>query len=450
MNRRIDFTRGNIILQLVRFSIPIVIGELLQNLYNSVDALFVGNYLGKYPLAAISVCSSISFLLIGFFNGMSAGVIAIVARDIGRNDRERLLLTKRVILTVSIILGVMLSAVGFALAPVLLRLAGAEGELFSQALIYLRIYLIGLLFTVIYNMLAGILRGIGDSSTPLRILIISCCSNVFLDWFSLAALDMGIAGVALATIIAQGISVYLAYRAVRGAEGFKVLTFAQLYENRDIVGKLFNIGLPSGLQNSLISISNLFVWRYINSFGVVAAAGIGVAQRLDKFVAMPCKSFGLTMTSFISQNAGAGNHKRNREGAVKCLGLSIAVTMGLGALVYIFASQLLALFNPEADVIQVGVAMMHTIIPGYFLIAIRESVLGVLRGYGRTRTPMILSVIGMVLVRQIYLAAAMNLEPRVSIIYWCYPVAWVATALLLVGYLLLVRKKLHKEADQQA
>lgn len=443
--RRIDFTSGNIIAALVRFSIPIVIGELLQNLYNSVDALFVGNFLGHTELAAISECSSIANLLVGFFNGMSAGVISVVAHEVGRGDLERLELTKRTILTVALILGTCLAAIGIILSPQLLFLTGSEGELFVQALIYLRIYLIGLLFTVIYNMLSGILRGMGDSSTPLRILIICCLSNVFMDWFTLKVLGMGIEGVALATIVAQGVSVILAYRAVRAGGRFLPFKFPELYENRGLVSRLFSIGLPSGLQNCLISISNLFIWRYINGFGVVPAAGIGVAMRLDKFVSMPCKSFGLTMTSFVSQNAGAENYKRNREGALKCLLMSIGVTMGLGAIVYIFAENLLALFNSDPEVIAVGAAMMHTIIPTYFLVGIRDSTLGVLRGYGKARVPMVLSLIGMVGVRQIYLALAYSFNPRVQIIFRCYPVAWVATASLLLIYLFVIRKKLHPE-----
>ncbi len=447
--RRIDFTSGNIIAQLVRFSIPIVIGELLQNLYNSVDALFVGNFLGNTALAAISECSSISNLLIGFFNGMSAGVISVVAHEVGSGNLERLELTKRTILTVALILGSCLAAIGILFSPQLLYLTGAEGELFEQALIYLRIYLIGLLFTVIYNMLSGILRGMGDSSTPLRILILCCVSNIFMDWLTLRVLNMGIAGVALATIIAQGVSVLLAYRAIRAGGRFIPFKLPELYENRGIVSRLFNIGLPSGLQNCLISISNLFIWRYINGFGVVPAAGIGVAMRLDKFVSMPCKSFGLTMTSFISQNAGAKNYSRNREGAVKCLLLSIAVTMGLGAIVYIFAEDLLSLFNSDPEVIAVGAAMMHTIIPTYFLVGMRDSTLGVLRGYGKARVPMVLSLIGMVGVRQLYLALAYNINPRVEIVFNCYPVAWVATASLLLAYLFIIRKKLHPEENAQ-
>lgn len=443
--RQINFTSGNIVRQLLQFSIPIVLGELLQNLYSTVDSLFVGNYVGKVALAAISECSSISLLLIGFFNGMSAGIIALVSRAYGKGDREELELTKRIVLTVSVIIGVSLSILGMIFAPQLIGFTGAKGELFDQALIYLRIYLLGLMFTVIYNMLSGILRGIGDSGTPLRILMVSCCINIFADWAMLSVFNMGIAGAAWATIFSQGISVVLAYRRLSKDDANFRFTPKELAPNRSIIKNLFSIGLPSGIQNSLISISNLFVWRYINSFGVAVSAGVGVGHKLDKFVSMPCKSFGLTMTGFISQNAGAGNHRRNREGAVKCFILSVVVTMSLGALVYMIAPFLCGLFNDDAEVISVGVAMMRTIIPTYFLICIRECTLGILRGYGRTRTPMFISLFGMIVVRQTYLALAYAYNPVQEILYRCYPVAWTATSSLLLIYFFVVRKKLHPE-----
>ena len=445
--KHINFTSGNIILQLVQFSIPIVLGELLQNLYSTVDSLFVGNYVGKTALAAISECSSISLLLIGFFNGMSAGIIALVSRAFGKGDREELELTKRIVLTVSVVIGVSLSILGMIFARGLIMLTGAEGELFDQALIYLRIYLLGLMFTVIYNMLSGILRGIGDSVTPLRILMLSTCINIGADWAMLSIFNMGIAGAAWATIFSQGISVILAYATLRKGDTSFRLSFPELKPNRGIIKNLFSIGLPSGLQNSLISISNLFVWRYINSFGVTVSAGVGVGHKLDKFVSMPCKSFGLTMTGFISQNAGAGNHKRNKEGGIKCFILSVVVTMTLGAIVYMAAPFLCGLFNDDTEVISVGVAMMRTIIPTYFLICIRECLLGILRGYGRTRTPMYISLFGMIVVRQVYLAIAYATNPVANILYRCYPVAWTATSGLLLIYFLVVRKKLHPEAE---
>lgn len=433
MAKGIDFSTGSIFQKLLLFSIPIILGELLQNLYNSADALIVGNYVGKTALAAVSVCSSPTNLIVGFFNGMSVGASAIVARCFGAGDQAALGRAMRVTFTFSAAAGVLLSLFGIAATPWLLQLTGAEGSLHQEAAAYLRIYLAGIMFTVIYNIGAGILRGIGNSRAPFYILTAACAINIGLDLLFVAALDLGTPGAALATVLSQGISVALVYRRLTLAEPGFHLAFGELRHNRALLLDMLGIGVPTGLQSSLIAISNLFVWRYINRFPAEVAAGIGVAQRLDKFIALPSKAFGATTTTFVAQTVGANDRRRSRDGVSRCMLLSMASVLLLGAVVYAFAGPCVSLFNRDATVVAVGVAMMRTIIPLYFTLAVREILLGALRGYGYTKVPMVLSLIGMIAVRQAYLAAAMALDPRVEHIFYCYPIAWIATLLLIAG-----------------
>lgn len=440
-SKGIDFCRGNIVQQLLLFSIPIMLGELLQNLYNSVDALMVGKFVGKEALAAVSICVGPSDLMIGFFNGMSVGSSVVVAHAFGLHNRDKLLRTIRVSYTFSVLFGVSMAILGILCSPLMLQAAGAQAAVFDTALSYLRIYLSGLLFTVIYNISAGILRAVGDSNTPFRILTISCCLNILLDVLFVKLLNIGVIGAAMATVFSQLCSVILIYRRLCQFSSDFRISFREMRDHLEIVWKVISIGIPSGLQSAMIAISNLFVWRYINSFGTDASAGIGVAMRLDRFALMPCKAFGMSLTTFVGQNVGAKQYRRSRSGILCSLGLAASFTILLGGGIYIFAAPCVALFNSDPAVVAIGAAMIHTIIPFYLVLDVREILFGVLRGYGYTQVPMILSVLGMIVVRQIFLAVTMPRFHAIELMYICFPVGWVATVLLLLGYYLRIRKK---------
>ncbi len=440
----IDFTKGSIIQNMILFSVPIVLGELFQNLYNSVDALVVGNFVGKYALGAVSVCDTIARLLVGFFTGMSAGVSVVVARIFGSGDREKLKRSMRVTFSFGAVLGTVLAALGILLTPALLRLTGAEEGVYLQGLIYLRIYLGGLVFTVAYNVGAGILRAIGDSRTPFHILVVTCITNIVLDLLLVAVFGLGIAGVSFATVCSQFLSVVLVFRKLRKTEDSFRICISEIPEEKKLIREVVNIGTPSGLQYSLISFSNLFVWRYINVFGAAATAGVGVAMRLDKFISLPTKAFGLTISTFVSQNVGARNYERSREGILRCLALSLAVTFALGAVVYVFTDRCVSLFSAEPDVVEIGSTMLKFMIPFYLVMVVREIFLGALRGYGYARTPMILSLFGMVVLRQLFLAIVMR-HPRIEYIYAAFPLGWGLTAFMLMIYYFLIRGQIQKK-----
>lgn len=440
-NHAIDFTEGNIVKKLAIFAIPIVLGELLQNLYNTVDSMVVGNFVGGYALAAVSVCAAISQLVVGFFNGMSVGASVIVARYYGAGETERQRTAMRVTFAFSVILGVVLSIIGIVITPWLVGLISIPGEVYREAVVYLRIYLAGIMFTVIYNVGAGLLRAVGDSRNPFYILVIVCGLNIILDLLFVAQFKWGVAGVSIATVISQMISVFMVYGSLKKCDPHFRLTFKGLKTERQIIMNMIGIGLPAGLQNSLISFSNLFVWRYISSFDAAAMAGVGAAQRVDRFIGLPCKAFGLALTTYISQNVGAGHYDRLRRGFWDCMGLSLGYLLATSAVVYAFATESIMLFNSEPGVVAIGVAMMRAMLPFYAFLAFREVCLGALRGYGNTRIPMLLSIFGMIVLRQIYLAIAMTVDYSIVHIYICYPLAWAATTLLTFSYYLHVRKR---------
>lgn len=444
----IDFSRGNIVRNIVLFAMPIVAGELLQNLYNSVDALFVGNFVSDGALAAVTVSGVISNMIVSFFNGMSVGANVVVSQAFGEGDKD--LLNRKICatFTFSTLLGVLLSFLGICFAPQLLKLAGAQDSYYADALTYLRIYLAGLMFTVVYNNGAGILRAVGDSNTPFRILAFTCGANIILDWLFVVMIPLGVAGVGLATLISQGISVGQIYRAINRKQGLCCFNLPELRHNgRKTIISVLRVGMAAGMQSALICFSNIFVVRYMNLFDTASVAGIGVAQRLDKFILLPAKSFGITITTFVSQNIGAGHYERLREGKTKCLLIAVGMTLSISVLVGIFSEQCVALFNGNPDVISVGVSMIRMLLPFFPMMAIREVYLGILRGNGKNAVPMVLSLIGMVGVRQAFLAAVMHTAPKIEYIFFCYPLAWIATVVLLLGYYLIVRRHLPSEKN---
>lgn len=443
LSAKTDFTHGDITKSLIVFSIPIVLGELFQNLYNSVDAIVVGNLVSERALAAVTVSGVVSNMVVNFFNGMSVGANVVISTAFGRKDPSELRSKICIVFSFSVMLGVCLSLLGIVFTPQLLRLAGAQQAYYSDALAYLRIYLAGILFTVIYNNGAGILRAIGDSSTPFRILLLACSTNIVLDILFVGALRLGVIGVGLATVFSQCLSVVLVYRTINHNQNIRCLDFNEMLRHgTDTILSVLRIGMTAGMQSALISFSNIFVVRHMNRFDTAAVAGIGIAQRLDKFVILPAKSFGMTITTYVSQNIGAKRYDRILVGRNRCLSIALCMTVSLSIIILIFSEQSVMLFNSDSAVVSTGVAMMRVLIPMYWVMAIHEVFLGTLRGCGKNTVPMILSLVGMVVCRQLFLLVSMRYNPVIENIYICYPVAWVATTVLLLLYYRIVRSQL--------
>ena len=446
----INFTGDKILGPLIFFAVPIILSELLQNLYNTVDSLVVGNFVGKAALAAVSVCGPITNLMVGFFNGMSVGNTVVVARAYGSGDEDKTKKAIRFAFTFSVVLGVTVSVLSILLAPVLLSLTGCNEEIYSEAILYLRIYLGGVMFMVIYNCGTGILRAVGDSAGPLGILTVSSCLNILLDLFLVAGFRLGTAGVGIATIISQGVSVLLIRRRIMKRTGTHCIDLSETFrEGRKTVLSSVNIGFAAGMQNALISFSNIFVWSYINRFPTAVTAGIGAANKIDRFVVLPPKALAMTCTTFVSQNIGAKKYDRARKGILYVFALSAAVTMMLSVFLFIFAEPLIGLFSRDSEVIAAGAGMSRFLAPLYLILCLREVLAGYLRGYGRSRQPMLLSVIGMVGARQLFLALATRQWKSVLVIYAAYPVGWTAAMLLLLFYTLGCRKKMWEEIEKR-
>jgi len=438
--KQIDFTRGSIIVSILRFSLPIMLGDLLQTLYNSVDALVVGNFVGETALAAVSVCAITAMTFISFFNGMSIGGTIVVSRAAGAGNYEKLRNTVVVAFSFSFLLGVAFSLIGIAMVPFLLKVTGARADYYAEAAAYLRIYLGGLMFTVLYNNGAGVLRAAGDVQRPFIILVVTCVLNILLDLLFVAVFGLGVKGAAYATLVSQLISAVAVYSVLCRQYKGNCLNFRAMIGGKTTICDMMRYGSAAGLQAALVGISNLFVVRYMNLFDTSSVAGMGIAQKLDKFVGLLARTIGITVTAFVGQNIGAGTFERIAVGKNKSLALSLGVTAGLCVIAFGFARPLVALFNTEPQVVDVGSRMLRVLVPGLLMLSFREVYTGVLRGYGKALWPTILNLCGMVGVRQLFVSVGMRMNGAIENVFWCFPVSWAATAIFLMVYYAVVRR----------
>lgn len=446
--KSLDLTEGNIIPRLMVFAAPILIGQIFQTLYNSVDSIVIGNFVSDDPvvctnaLAAVTASSSIANFLVGFFVGMSSGASVLFSKNFGAKDYKALDDSIHTTLLFSVIFGILVAILGVIFTPALLRMVSCPEEVFSDAETYLRIYLLGALFLAMYNVAAGVLRSIGDSQAPFYYLVLSSCMNIVLDILFVAVMKMGVAGVAIATVIAQGASVVLSILRMMKMDEAYCFRFHKLKIHGRLLKEVIRLGLPAGLQSSITGLSNMYLQRYMNTFSTAAISGIGSAMKIDQFAGMPCNALGLAMTTFISQNIGAGKPKRARQGnRIAAIAVLIMVAI-VGIPVYFFADSLVGLFGKDPAMIGYGVGMLKVIMPVYLTMGMQMLFGGIIRGYGYSTMTMLFSLFGMVAVRQIFLAISLNIHHEVSYIYWGYPIGWTASLILMLGfYFLVVCKK---------
>ena len=445
----LDFTKGNIYKSLLLFAIPIMLGELLQNLYQSTDSIVLGNYVGETALAAVSVCTTLTNLVVGFCNGISVGSTVVVSKAFGSGDTKRLSDCVNFTYSFAILIGIGLSIVGLIASPLLVRISNVNEEIYPFALTYLRIYISGLIFSIVYNNAAGILRGMGDMRTPFGILIVSCSLNIVLDILFCAVFGWGISGVAIATITSQMVSVVISYYVLHKKLGFKCIDIRRtLTSGMPIIREAMDVGVAAGIQSSIISFSNLFVWRYVNRFSTAVVAGMGIGQRIDKFVSLPTTAYGNAITTFAGQNIGAGNRKRIQEGIKDGMILSILTTVVLGIIMYPSASFVASVFNKNPEVVQTAVTMNHVMMPLYFMISIRHVMIGVLRAHKRNKISTLLTLLGMVGMRQIFLAITMSIDSNIIYVIWGYPLGWFFAFVFVAIYYFGCRKKMFSQSTQ--
>ena len=441
-----DLTTGSIYKSIILFALPILASHILQNLYHSVDSIVVGNNVGTTALAAVSSCTDISALLTGFFTGLSIGAGVLFARYYGAKDQKNLHDSIHTALTFSVILGTCMAVIGVLVTPLLLRIVGCPEDVWPEALDYLRIYFIGVLFTAIYNVGAGVLRAVGDSIDPFIFLLISSSLNIVLDLITVIWFGMGVIGVAVATIISQFVSVALVFGKMLRTDDIYRIDLKDMHIDPSLLKEVIRLGIPSAIQSSLLSLSNLFVQRYLNSFGSAAMAGSGAAKKVDKFIGMVGQSIGQATAPYVSQNIGARNYRRVRDGIRATFVISLVTLAVMMGLVYGFSDTLIGFFTKDPDALYYGMWMLHVLVPFYICQNLNQILSNVVRGYGRSSAVMLLSLSGMVGMRQLFLNIAMRQNYVISNVFLAYPVGWASAGLFVCIYYLVNRKKLIEKA----
>ena len=428
----VNLTQGPIFGQIILFAIPLLLGQLFQQLYNSVDSIVVGRFVGTTALAAVSSSGDISMLLTGFFVGFSSGASVVFGRAFGANKPEKLHDAIHTALLFSVLIGVAIALAGIICTPLLLRLVNCPEDVWIESDRYLRVYLIGVLFTSVYNVGAGVLRAVGDSRNPLVFLIISSLLNIVLDLCFVAVLGWGVMGVAVATVISQLASVLLVVRKMLVTEDVYKLIPSDLRIKRDLLGEILSMGLPAAVQASLLSVSNMIVQRNINGFGSTVMAGAGVGKRIDRFCGLVPHCIGMALSVFASQNIGARKYARVYRAVHICVLICTVFTVLLWIPTFLFTHEVSSIFTKDEAAIAIAVRMVRVMMPFYLFQGLYQIYSGVLRSFGRSRAVMILSLIGMIGARQLYLAIALALDHRIEHVFLCFPVGWIAAAVLVI------------------
>lgn len=433
-NNTIDLTHGSIVKAIILFSIPLLIGNLFQQLYNAVDSYVVGNYVGTNALAAVGASTPVINMLIGFFMGISTGAGVVIAQYYGANNIKKMRLSIHNSMALTLVLGIVLTIVGLICTNPLLQAIGVPAEVFAQASLYLAIYFCGLIFVMIYNMGSGILRSVGDSKRPLYFLVFSSVVNIVLDFLFVKGFGWGVAGAGFATLIAQAISALMVmYVLMKTNESYQ-LVLREIGFKKDILLKIIKIGLPTGLQQSIVSLSNVIVQSYINVYGSSVIAGYSVTVKIDGFVNLPLQAFNMAVTTFVGQNIGAKQYDRVKKGAYMTTFLAM-VTIGIFViLMYLFGRHFIALFNQEKEVIDAGRLMQLVFLPFYIFLPINQVINGVLRGAGRSSVPMYVMVFSFVVLRQVYLFIVTKFTSEIGYIFFGWPITWIVCSAIFIFY----------------
>ena len=433
---RHSLTDGPIWKVLILFALPVFLGNLFQQLYNAFDAWCVGNYIGDEALAAVSSSGSLIFMMVSFFNGLAMGAGVVIARSFGAKQYGDMSKAIHTAIAFGLIAGLFLTVAGVALTPTILRWMGTPEEVLPRSIQYFRYYFCGAIFIVMYNIFVGILHAVGDSRHPLYYLILSTAVNILLDMLFVAVLGFDVGAAAIATTISQGISALLCFLHMLRVDAPYRISLSQIRINRHSLWQIIRYGLPSGVQNSVISIANVFVQTNINSFGKAAMAGCGSYSKLEGFAFLPVTCFSQALSTFVGQNLGAGQHDRAKKGAIFGILCSCLVAELIGILSWIFAPQLIGLFSDSEVSIQLGALHMRTICLFYFLLAFSHCIAGILRGAGKATVPMFTMLACWCVFRMSYISIAIKLVPRLTTVSWAYPITWTLSGIIFLIYFL--------------
>ena len=421
-----DMTQGSVSMHLIRFALPLLAGNIFQQLYNTVDTWVVGNYVSNEAFSAVGTVGPVVNMLIGFFTGLASGAGVVISQFYGAKRHDQVRESVHTAITMTLILGVLFTALGLWMTPYMLRFMKTPNDVLPQSTAYLNIYFSGILGLMIYNMGAGILRAVGDSRRPFHFLVVCAVLNIALDLAFVLGFGMGVEGVALATILSQAMSAVLVILTLLRTESCIRLRLRSLRLHWNILKKIIFIGIPAAIQMAITSFSNVFVQSYINHFGADCMSGWTAYSKIDQLLFLPMQTLGLAATTFVGQNLGSGQVDRAKKGVRTAVCLALGVTLVLIAgVIYPFASSLVTFFNQKPEVVEYGTLFLHWISPFYLLCCFNQVYGASLRGAGHSRQTMVIMLGSFVVFRQIYLFVMANyISNTVLPIAMSYPAGW--------------------------
>lgn len=427
-------TEGIIWKQILFFSIPLLVGNVFQQLYNMADSIVVGNYVSDQALAAVGACTPLINMMIGLFMGMATGAGVVISQYYGAKEEEKVKKAVHTAVAISIIGGLLLTIFGICFAPYLVKVVGVSKEAYQDASLYLRLYFLGGIPFLIYNMGAGILRAIGDSKRPLYYLMITSCLNILLDIVFVVGFHWNIAGVGIATCIGQTVSAVMVMITLMKSRESYGIDIKKIKVDVAICKKMMWIGIPSGLQQSIIAFSNLMVQGFIGRFGDEAVAGCGAYVKIDGFILLPVLSFGLAATTFVGQNIGADRMDRVKKGSLIITAMSAGYIILVSILLYLFRWNVVSVFSQNETVISYGVHMLLYFVPLYFVTSIIQTACGILRGFGNATVPMLIMVGNLCGVRLLWLNVMSHFCDKIDYVFMGYPLTWITAFVCVVVY----------------
>ena len=431
----VDFTRGGIVSDLLAFTLPLFLGNLFQQLYNAADSLIVGRFLGREALAAVSSSGNLIFMMVGFFNGLAVGAGVVIARACGAKDEERIARAVHTDIAFGIAAGLLLTVFAVLFTPSILRLISTPPDIMPSSIAYFRVYSAGIMFSVLYNILMGIMNAAGDSRHPLYYLIISSAVNIVLDVLFIGVLGMGVGSAAAATIISQALSSLLCFLRLVRSGGAVSIRLRDIRFDRAQLRAIVSFGFPAGVQNSVIGLANTVVQKSINAFPAAVIAGAGVYSKIEGFILLPITSISLALTTLVGQNLGAREYGRAVSGAKRGVMISIFMAEVLGALLFAAAPFIVSLFSADPDVIAAGARQARLEAFFYFLVAISHGAAGILRGAGKSSVPMLVMLSVWCIFRVIYVNAVLLFWHDPLLIYSAYPLTWLISSAIFLVYL---------------
>lgn len=436
MEKGTKLLNGSIWKGIVSFAIPLFLGNLFQQLYNTADSLIVGNFLGSDALAAVSSSGSLIFLMVGFFNGIAVGAGVVISKYFGAKDYEGLKRAVHTDVAFGLVAGLLLTAVGIFLAPQILVLMGTPESVLPNSIIYFRVYFAGSLAFVMYNIVMGILQAVGDSRHPLYYLIFSSIINIVLDLILVGGFRLGVGAAAFATAVSQAASALLCFwRLVRIKDVYQV-RIREIRFHKEMLSQIISLGLPSGMQNSIISFANIIVQTNINKFGVMAVAGCGVYSKIEGFAFLPITCFAMSLTTFIGQNLGARQYDRAKRGAYFGIACSVTLAELVGVIVYFLISYLAAGFDNTAEVVAIATRQAHVEALFYCFLAFSHCIAGIMRGAGKSTVPMFVMLASWCIIRITYITVTVHFIPEIQVIFWAYPLTWSISSVIFLIYFL--------------